>query len=195
MNFEEDDNRARAGRQMCKMTETPAYGCNPFEFGREQPTAGSGLNGLLLAAAGLQSFSPLDTAPSNPLFGIRESYQAIDPVYKVDEKAYIFAIENNSFENITIKANFALHDRLIFTQQDYTNNDGRTKLYKGTNPFFPDGKLPISGWTDPNGGGSMGIFGDSIGGYHDFPFAYDTSMSDNEYKSVSYTHLTLPTSG
>ena len=45
---------------MCKMTETPAYGCNPFEFGREQPTAGSGLNGLLLAAAGLQSFSPLD---------------------------------------------------------------------------------------------------------------------------------------
>ncbi|GIS05419.1 MAG: hypothetical protein CM15mP109_01750 [Candidatus Dadabacteria bacterium] len=182
MNFEEDDNRARAGRQMCKMTETPAYGCNPFEFGREQPTAGSGLNGLLLAAAGLQSFSPLDTAPSNPLFGIRESYQAIDPVYKVDEKAYIFAIENNSFENITIKANFALHDRLIFTQQDYTNNDGRTKLYKGTNPFFPDGKLPISGWTDPNGGGSMGIFGDSIGGYHDFPFAYDTSMGDNEYK-------------
>ena len=28
----------------------------------------------------------------------------------------------------------------------------------------------------------MGIFGDSIGGYHDFPFAYDTSMGDNEYK-------------
>ena len=77
MNFEEDDNRARAGRQMCKMTETPAYGCNPFEFGREQPTAGSGLNGLLLGASGLQSFSPLDTAPSNPLFGIRETYQAV----------------------------------------------------------------------------------------------------------------------
>ena len=53
MNFEEDDNRARAGRQMCKATETPAYGCNPFEFGREQPQAGSGLNGLLLAAAKL----------------------------------------------------------------------------------------------------------------------------------------------
>ncbi len=182
MNFEEDDNRARAGRQMCKMTETPAYGCNPFEFGREQPTAGSGLNGLLLAAAGLQSFSPLDSAPSNPLFDIRQTYQAIDPVYKVDEKAYIFAIENNSFENITIKANFALHERIILTQQDYTNNDGRTKLFKGTNPFFPDGILPISGWTDPNGGGSMGIFGGSVGGYHDFPFAYDTSMSDNEYK-------------
>ena len=150
MNFEEDDNRARAGRQMCKMTETPAYGCNPFEFGREQPTAGSGLNGLLLATAGMQSFSPLDTAPSNPLFDIRQTYQAIDPVYKVDEKAYIFAIENNSFENLTIKANFALHERLILSQQDYTNNDGRTKLYKGTNPFFPDGKLPISGFTDPN---------------------------------------------
>lgn len=182
MKFEEDDNRARAGRQMCKMTETPAYGCNPFEFGREQPTAGSGLNGLLLATAGLQSFSPLDTAPSNPLFDIRQTYQAIDPVYKVDEKAYIFAIENNSFENITIKANLALHDRIILTQQDYTNNDGRTKLYKGTNPFFPNGELPISGWTDPNSGGSMGIFGGSVGGYHDFPFAYDTSMSDNEYK-------------
>tara|TARA_B100000963_G_scaffold76393_1_gene64474 strand:+ start:53 stop:2959 length:2907 start_codon:yes stop_codon:yes gene_type:complete len=182
MNFEEDDNRARAGRQMCKMTETPAYGCRPDEFGREQPTAGSGLNGLLLAAAGLQSFSPLDTAPSKPLFGIRETYQAIDPVYKVDEKAYIFAIENNSFENISIKANFALHERRIFTQQDYTNNDGRTKLYKGTNPFFPDGILPISGFTDPNGGGSLGIFGGSTAGYHDFPFAYDTSMSDTEYK-------------
>ena len=182
MNFEEDDNRARAGRQMCKMTETPAYGCNPFEFGREQPTAGSGLNGILLATAGMQSFSPLDTAPSNPLFDIRQTYQAIDPVYKVDEKAYIFAIENNSFENLTIKANFALHERLILSQQDYTNNDGRTKLYKGTNPFFPDGKLPISGFTDPNSGGSMGIFGGSVGGYHDFPFAYDSSMSDNEYK-------------
>jgi len=144
MNFEEDDNRARAGRQMCKMTETPAYGCNPFEFGREQPTAGSGLNGLLLAAAGLQSFSPLDSAPSNPLFDIRQTYQAIDPVYKVDEKAYIFAIENNSFENITIKANFALHERIILTQQDYTNNDGRTKLFKGTNPFFPEAQLKNS---------------------------------------------------
>ena len=182
MNFEEDDNRARAGRQMCKMTETPAYGCRPDQFGREQPTAGSGLNGLLLAASGLQSFSPLDTAPSKPLFGIRETYQAIDPVYQVDEKAYIFAIENNSFENISIKANFALHERRILTQQDYTNNDGRTKLYKGTNPFFPNGVLPISGFTDPNGGGSLGIFGGSVAGYHDFPFAYDTSMSDNEYK-------------
>ena len=182
LNFEEDDNRARAGRQMCKMTETPAYGCRPDQFGREQPTAGSGLNGLLLAAAGLQSFSPLDTAPSRPLLGIRETYQAIDPVYKVDEKAYIFAIENSSFENLNIKANFALHERRILTQQDYTNNDGRTKLYKGTNPFFPDGILPISGFTDPNRVGSLGIFGGSVAGYHDFPFAYDSSLNDNEYK-------------
>ena len=28
----------------------------------------------------------------------------------------------------------------------------------------------------------MGVFGGSVGGYHDFPFAYDSSMSDNEYK-------------
>ena len=47
MKFEEDDNRARAGRQMCKMTETPAYGCNPFEFGREQPTAFIGFLSVL----------------------------------------------------------------------------------------------------------------------------------------------------
>jgi hypothetical protein len=177
MNFEEDDNRARAGRQMCKMTETPSYGCHPFKFGREQPQAGSGLNGLLLAAAGLQSFSPLDTSPSQPLTDIRQTYQAMDPVYKVNEKAYMLAIENSSFENLTIKANFAYHESDILTQQDYTNNDGRTKLFKGTNPFFPDGKLPISGNTDPNSGnfGTMGIFGGSTGGTHDYPFAYDTS--------------------
>jgi hypothetical protein len=137
MNFEEDDNRARAGRQMCKTTETPSYGCHPFKFGREQPQAGSGLNGLLLGAAGLQSFSPLDATPSQPLTDIRQTYQAIDPVYKANEKAYMLAIENNSFENLTIKANFAYHESGIMSQQDYTNNDGRTKLFKGTNPFFP----------------------------------------------------------
>ena len=86
MNFEEDDNRARAGRQMCKMTETPAYGCHPSEFGRDSFQGPGGLNGILLAVAGMASFSPLDTAPSQPLFGIRETYQAIDPVYKVHEK-------------------------------------------------------------------------------------------------------------
>jgi len=68
MNFEEDDNRARAGRQMCKMTETPAYGCHPFEFGRDSFQGPGGLNGILLAAAGMASFSPLDTAPCSTSF-------------------------------------------------------------------------------------------------------------------------------
>jgi iron complex outermembrane receptor protein len=189
MNFEEDDNRARAGRQMCKTTETPAYGCHPFRFGREQPQAGSGLNGLLLGAAGLQSFSPLDATPSQPLTDLRQTYQSIDPVYKVNEKAYMLAIENTSFENLTIKANFAYHESGILSQQDYTNNDGRTKLFKGTNPFFPNGEIPISGCTDPNSGnfGAMGIFGGSSGGTHDYPFAYDTSYNENEYKYADIT--------
>jgi iron complex outermembrane receptor protein len=189
MNFEEDDNRARAGRQMCKTTETPAYGCHPFRFGREQPQAGSGLNGLLLGAAGLQSFSPLDATPSQPLTDLRQTYQSIDPVYKVNEKAYMLAIENTSFENLTIKANFAYHESGILSQQDYTNNDGRTKLFKGTNPFFPNGEIPISGFTDPNSGnfGAMGIFGGSSGGTHDYPFAYDTSYNENEYKYADIT--------
>jgi len=51
MNFEEDDNRARAGRQMCKMTETPAYGCHPIEFGRDSFQGPGGLNGLLLRSS------------------------------------------------------------------------------------------------------------------------------------------------
>ena len=189
MNFEEDDNRARAGRQMCKTTETPAYGCHPFRFGREQPQAGSGLNGLLLGAAGLQSFSPLDATPSQPLTDLRQTYQSIDPVYKVNEKAYMLAIENTSFENLTIKANFAYHESGILSQQDYTNNDGRTKLFKGTNPFFPNGEIPISGFTDPNSGnfGAMGIFGGSSGGTHDYSFAYDTSYNENEYKYADIT--------
>ena len=189
MNFEEDDNRARAGRQMCKMTETPSYGCHPFKFGRDSFQGPGGLNGLLLGAAGMASFSPLDTAPAQPLFGIRETYQAIDPVYQVNEKAYILAIENNSIENISIKANFAYHESGILSQQDYSQNDGRTKLFKGTNTFFPNGVLPISGFTDPNSGnfGAMGIFGGSTGGNHDFAFAYDTSYNDNEYKYADIT--------
>jgi outer membrane receptor protein involved in Fe transport len=189
MNFEEDDNRARAGRQMCKMTETPAYGCHPFKFGRDSFQGPGGLNGLLLGAAGMASFSPLDTAPAQPLFGIRETYQAIDPVYKVNEKAYMLAIENTSFENLTIKANFAYHESGILSQQDYSQNDGRTKLFKGTNPFFPNGVLPISGFTDPNTGnfGTMGIFGGSTGGDRDYAFAYDTSYNDNEYKYADIT--------
>ena len=75
------------------------------------------------------------------------------------------------------------------SQQDYTNNDGRTKLFKGTNPFFPNGEIPISGFTDPNSGnfGTMGIFGGSTGGTHDYPFAYDTSYSENEYKYADVT--------
>jgi len=98
----------------------------------------------------------------------------------------MLAIENNSFENLTIKANFAYHESGILSQQDYSQNDGRTKLYKGTNPFFPNGELPISGFTDPNSGnfGAMGIFGGSLGGYHDFGFAYDTSFNENEYNMV-----------
>ena len=49
MDFEEDDNRARAGRQMCKPTEVPSYGCYPDQIGYGQPTGGSTLGGLFAA--------------------------------------------------------------------------------------------------------------------------------------------------
>ena len=178
MDFEEDDNRARAGRQMCKPTEVPSYGCYPNEFGYGQPTGGSTLGGLFAAIGGLGSFSPLDGgANKNPLTSARETYQAMDPVYKASEKLYLLALETRAIENFNIKANFAYHDTLIFTQQDYNNTDGKTKFLK-TNPAFPQGIVPISGYTDD----ASGIFSGAVQGYYDFNFSYDTSRGSTETK-------------
>ena len=178
MDFEEDDNRARAGRQMCKPTEVPAYGCYPDEFGYGVPTGGSTIGGIFAAIGGLGSFSPLDGgANKNPLTGARQTYQAMDPVYKADEKLYLLTIETKAIENITIKANFAHHETLIFTQQDYNNTDGRTKFLKN-NPAFPQGIVPISDYTTD----ASGIFSGAVKGYYDFNFAYDTSRGSNELK-------------
>ena len=129
MDFQEDDNRARAGRQMCKPTEVPSYGCYPDQFGYGQPTGGSTLGGLFAAIGGLGSFSPLDGgANKNPITDARSTYQAMDPVYKADEKLYLLSVETQAIENLTIKANFAHHETVIFTQQDYNNTDGRAKV-------------------------------------------------------------------
>ena len=52
-NFEEDDNRSRIGRQMCKSTETPSYGCHPSEIGYGGPAGSSTFGGDVSAIAGL----------------------------------------------------------------------------------------------------------------------------------------------
>ena len=178
MDFEEDDNRARAGRQMCKPTEVPSYGCYPDEFGYGTPTGGSTIGGIFAAIGGLGSFSPLDGgANQNPITDTRITYQAMDPVYKADEKLYLLSLETKAIENFTIKANFAHHETLIFTQQDYNNTDGKTKFLKN-NPAFPQGIVPISDYTED----ASGIFSGAVKGYYDFNFAYDTSRGSNELK-------------
>ena len=81
-NFEEDDNRARIGKQMCYETETPVYGCNPFKIRYGQPKGASDLSGVWGAIAGLNTWSPLDYAANNLTRSqdLRETYQNIDPV-------------------------------------------------------------------------------------------------------------------
>ena len=128
-NFEEDDNRARIGKQMCAETETPVYGCNPFKIRYGQPKGASDLSGVWGAIAGLNTWSPLDYAAGNLSRSqdLRETYQNIDPVYKASEDTYILEVESGVIENYTINFRAAYSKSSVFSQQDYYNTDGSQK--------------------------------------------------------------------
>ena len=194
-NFEEDDNRSRIGRQMCKSTEVPSYGCHPSEFGRGGPAGTSTFGGDVAAIAGLMTWSPLDymnQIPRNQ--GARSTYQNMDPVYKASEDGYLLNIETGAIENFIIKANVLYHETSVFSQQDYNNNDGQSKFAKynpnntnplvaSGNPAFPDGIVPVSQYTPS----ACGVFCGAIQGYYDYAFAYDTSFGAAESKYADIT--------
>ena len=190
-NFEEDDNRARIGKQMCAETETPVYGCNPFKIRYGQPKGASDLSGVWGAIAGLNTWSPLDYAANNLTRSqdLRETYQNIDPVYKASEDTYILEVETDAIENFTVTARAAYSESSVFSQQDYYNTDGSQKYAKlgenAGNPLlppgnaaFPDGIVPVSAYTES----MCGIFCNAISGYYDFAMAYDTSAAESEFK-------------
>ena len=194
-NFEEDDNRSRIGRQMCKSTEVPSYGCHPSEFGRGGPAGTSTFGGDVAAIAGLMTWSPLDYMNKIPRNQeARSTYQNMDPVYKASEDGYLLNIETDAIENFTIKANVLYHETSVFSQQDYNNNDGSAKFARynpnNTNPLvasgnaaFPDGIVPISGYTES----ACGIFCNAVKGYYDYAFGYDTSYGQGESKYADIT--------
>ena len=189
-NFEEDDNRSRIGRQMCKSTEVPSYGCHPSEFGRGGPAGSSTFGGDVSAIAGLMTWSPLDymnKIPRNQ--AARSTYQNMDPVYKASEDGYLLNIETEALESFTIRANVLYHETSVFSQQDYNNNDGTAKfatynpnnlnpLVASGNPAFPQGVVPVSQYTES----ACGIFCGAVQGYYDYAFAYDTSSGEAESK-------------
>ena len=190
-NFEEDDNRARIGKQMCYETETPVYGCNPYKIRYGQPKGASDLSGVWGAIAGLNTWSPLDYASGNLSRSqdLRETYQNIDPVYKASEDTYILEVESGVIENYTINFRAAYSKSSVFSQQDYYNTDGSQKYAKlgenAGNPLlppgnaaFPDGIVPVSAYTES----MCGIFCNAISGYYDFAMAYDTSAANGEFK-------------
>ena len=195
-NFEEDDNRARIGRQMCKATEVPSFGCHPTEIAYQGPAGSSTFGGDVAAIAGLMTWSPMDYIGlnANRSSDPRATYQNMDPVYKASEDGYLLSVESSAFENITIKANVLYHETSVFSQQDYNNNDGSAKFAKynpnNTNPLvaggnaaFPQGVVPVSQYTPS----ACGVFCGAIQGYYDYAFAYDTSMggAESKYADIS----------
>ena len=180
-NFEEDDNRARIGRQMCFATEVPSFGCHPTKEAYQGPAGTSTFGGDVMAIAGMMTWSPMDYMGNPRSQGVRDTYQNMTPVYQADEDGYLLNIETDAIENITITANIAYHETSIFSQQDYNNNDGSAKLAKYDptaalpgNAAFPQGIVPISQYTPT----ACGVFCGAVQGYYDYAFAYDTSMGE-----------------
>lgn len=174
--FEEDDSKARIGRTMCAPSEIPSLGClnDVISYGGG-PGGGSTFGGLVGAIAGLHSFSPLDFTNSVAT-GEREVYAQMRPVYKADEEYWMGGITLDlPDDGLIVNALAATHNTSVFSQNSYGQSDGSNK-FSTANPAFPQGIVPISGFTPD----ASGIFSGAVQGYYDVPFSYDTSTASTE---------------
>ncbi|MGB1086972.1 MAG: TonB-dependent receptor, partial [Alphaproteobacteria bacterium] len=168
--FEEDDKRARIGRQMCSPTSSIAFGCHPTEVSYGGgPGGASTLGGLYGAYNGLLPFDP--TASSfTPISDPRAVIQPFTPVYKADEEMVMGGIEHEFVEEgLIVNLLAAHHETSVFSQQAYGNNNGMQKFIGGA-------IVPVSAYTPD----SSGIFSGAVQGYYDYNFGYDTSSARSE---------------
>ncbi len=168
--FDENDKRARIGRQMCAPTSAPALGCDPnvIAYGGG-PGGASTLGGLYGAHNGLLPYDPASSS-FTMITDPRSVITPFTPIYRADEEMVMGGIEHEFLEEgLIVNLLAAHHETSVFSQQSYGNNNGVQKFAGGA-------IIPVSGFTTD----ASGIFSGAVQGYYDFNFGYDTSAAETE---------------
>lgn len=174
--FEEEDKRARIGRQMCAPTSAPALGCDPNKVAYGgAPGGASTLGGLYAGHTGLASFGPsMGGGTPIDLSDPRSVSTPFTPIYKADEDIFMIGLEHEIQDEFVVNLLYAKHEGSVFAQQAYNNVNGSAK-YMPTGDF-PTGLVPISGYTPD----ASGIYSGAVQGYYDYNFGYDTSAAETD---------------
>ncbi len=189
--FEEESNRVRSNKTMCKNDPTGLLGCSPDGLDFDFPNPNSQLSQLLAGTHVLGPFGVFEFGSNergtNPA-SLRESISEFDPTYNADETLVTFNLAH-SFDQHALNIVAGYQETEIVSEQDYQwslaepveLNPGLALIApKNFETFWSEGLLPISA-ESPNGTGTIGGYTkyDSVG-----LDAYDHSFEKTEQWSA-----------
>jgi iron complex outermembrane receptor protein len=189
--FEEDSNRARSQKTMCKNDPTGVLGCLPDGLEFDYPNPTSQLSNILASDAAL---GPLgiynigdNTRPTNP-DDLRKVRSEFDPEYNSDETLVTLNI-SHSLGNHTLALVAGYQDTTVESEMDYQWSKGLPIELPALLPLiapetyaalYSDGMLPISA-TSATGTGSIG---GHVKSRDNSLEAYDNSKNETEQYTI-----------
>lgn len=200
--FDEDSNRARITNQVCVTNPLPTTGCDPNEFGFEQPHLGSTTGGIFGGVAGALPLGVVGTETDfpglnydfpRPDLSLRTMHTDFEPIFQNEEDVFAFGFDHQ-FDRYSFSLQGAYQETDYLSQQDYLMNVGATLNPTEQNPeglwptTAPAGRAGAD-WREGPCNINDGNSG-AIGGVCILPvdqtrlFAYDQSSSKSEYWTI-----------
>ena len=150
-NFRENDDRARITNQICVTTDLPTEGCEPNEFGFEQPhiTTSTGnlfaeLGGALqVGARGGPDDSSVTFDYTRPVLGLRTQHTDFEPIFQSKEENVLFGMDID-LDLFTVGILAAYQETEFFSRQDYNMDVGPSLNATPNNPNgnYPTAQIP-----------------------------------------------------
>jgi len=160
-NFDEDDDRARITSQICKRSSLPVIGCDPDQFGFDQPNMGSNTGGIIFGqfgvlppgASGVPGVDGFSYTYPVTETGFRKMHTDFEPSYEYEEDLWTFGFEYE-FESFTIGLQGAHQEAEYISRQDYYMDVGPDLLDAGLYGVT-SGNVP-GGWPESDAAGGPG---------------------------------------
>lgn len=124
--FDEDSNRSRSQKQMCKNDPSGLLGCLPDSLDFEKPNPSSQLSNILASDAllgPLGLFQYGSNAPGDEPQDMRKVFADFDPIYEADETLVTLLLEHE-LDAHTFALVAGYQETTILSRMDYTWNVG-----------------------------------------------------------------------
>ena len=189
--FDEDSNRSRSTKTMCKNDPSGLLGCLPDGLDFDLPNPSAQLSNILasdlvLGPLGIFPFGSNDR-PENPN-DLRDTISDFDPIYEADE-TLVTLVVSHELDKHTLHLVTGYQDTEVDSQMDYQWSVGSpVELPPALPLLFPetyrlqffDGQLPMSA-PSGNGTGSIGGF---VKSRNNTLESYDNSYQTSEQYSI-----------